>query len=102
MSGRALASDGTADVTFPSGKCRPYRLDLFHVQSIQPAASRDFRANRTAAIRRGIRFIDSVAADPRYFAENSEDLLWCLYTMSIVPADPQLRVMAGRMARERE
>jgi hypothetical protein len=62
--------------------------------------SRYSEADRDLAVRRGIQFIYSIAKTPRYFAENGEDLLWCLYTMTVVPADPQVRALTKPLARQ--
>ncbi|HVW86049.1 MAG TPA: hypothetical protein VHB50_15275 [Bryobacteraceae bacterium] len=52
------------------------------------------------AIRRGIAFLQSVALNPEYFAEDGEDLLWCFYTTSTVAADPEVRAITGSTARQ--
>ncbi len=55
---------------------------------------------RDTAIGRGIAFIHRVAGNREYQREYGMDLLWCLYTLSTVPADPKIRELAAPMARE--
>ena len=60
--------------------------------------SRYSTEDRDRAIQRGIQFLKSVAEDPRYAADNSEDLLWCFYTMSVAASDPRIRKTTGAIA----
>ncbi len=57
-------------------------------------------ADRDKAVDSGIRFLESVASDPRYAAGNSEDLLWCFYTMSVAAGNPGVRKTTGVIARK--
>jgi len=55
---------------------------------------------RDLAIRKGIVYIESVAKDPVAGVDYGTDLLWCLYTLSDMPADPEVRRITTPMARE--
>jgi hypothetical protein len=58
------------------------------------------QADRDRAIRRGIAFIAPIASNPEYSTEYSTDLLWCLYSFSATSADPEIREITERLARD--
>ena len=63
--------------------------------------SRFTEADRTLAIRRGLRFIYQTALDESNFAEYGSDYLWCFYTISASVADSRVRREARLMGLER-
>jgi hypothetical protein len=58
------------------------------------------QTDRDLAVRRGIAFINTIASNPAYLADDSSDLLWCFYSFSVTSEDPEVRKVTGRMARE--
>lgn len=58
-------------------------------------------AARVEAINRGMRFIYETACDPDNFAEYGSNFLYFFNFVASTSADPELRRMARRMARER-
>src|SRR5258708_31020142 len=55
---------------------------------------------KSRAIGRGLQFIHRTAANPQYFSEYGDDLLWCFYSISRAAADPELARTARAIARE--
>ena len=65
------------------------------------AGARSGKQQRVRAIQRGLTFVDQVAADPKHFAANGDDLLWFYFTIAAAAADRDLRTRALRLGRER-
>ena len=64
--------------------------------------SRFSRQDRDQAVRRGMKFLyESIARNPRHFADWGHDLLSAFYNIAETSSDPALSDMAWRMGRER-
>jgi hypothetical protein len=87
---------------------RSVRIGLICLLAALPVASAPARlwegseytaAQRDRAVLRGLRFIESVAENPKYLEGYGDDLLWCLYSVSRTSADARVRQEAAGAAR---
>jgi len=63
--------------------------------------SRYSQADRERAVMGCMRFLSTIAANPRHFEEWGPDLLWCFHSIATTAADARLRHLARSLGQER-
>lgn len=58
------------------------------------AGARYTEQDRELALERGLRFIDSIASDPKYFSRWGGDMMFCFFTISNTAKSERLRTLA--------